>query len=287
MEHGPHLAVALRSGRHGACHGVSLVYQDAAALPKEHDAGAHDQGLLDVVGDEDEGALGLLRNLQQLLLQLVARHGVERGEGLVHEDDLGFEVQGLGDGYALLHAARELAGVVAAAALQAHLGQGLIAQRLELGLVLDALELEAGLDVALDRFPREELVEVLEDHHAVDAGLARGLAVDQDLARVVLKAGHAAQQGGLAAAAGSQDAEELALRHLQAHVGEDGLARVGVLIDLAQAADAQDAVLLLGAHQLLIPHFTTVFLSMGERMPYCTIRPMMMITMSVAYISAL
>ena len=46
---------------------------------------------------------------QELALHQLARLGVERGEGLVHQQELGLRGEGAGEGDALLHAAGELA----------------------------------------------------------------------------------------------------------------------------------------------------------------------------------
>ena len=51
---------------------------------------------------------------QQLLVELVADDLVERAEGLVHQQQVGVEGQRAGDRGALLHAARELPGKLAA-----------------------------------------------------------------------------------------------------------------------------------------------------------------------------
>ena len=47
----------------------------------------------------------VLPELQQLLLHLAPRQRVERGEGLVHQQDVGLHRHGARNGDALLHAA--------------------------------------------------------------------------------------------------------------------------------------------------------------------------------------
>src|SRR5689334_20619757 len=73
----------------------------------------------------------------------------------------------------------------------------------------DATHLEAQRHIVLDRHPGEQAV-LLEDHGVLrPAGAARP---DVDAAAVgLLEAGDDAQHGGLAAAAGADDADELAV----------------------------------------------------------------------------
>ena len=58
-------------------------------------------------------------DLQQLVLQLLARHRVERAERLVHQQELGIVGEHARDRDALLHAARELVRIGVGEALQA------------------------------------------------------------------------------------------------------------------------------------------------------------------------
>ena len=182
----------------------------ARARVHDDDALGEDDGLLDVVGDEEAGLLLLLPGLEQLGLELGARLGVKGAERLVHEQDLGVDRVGAGDGDALLHAARELLGVGLHEVLQ--LDELDVLERDLLGLLVGlALELEAKLDVLEDREPREEGV-LLEDDAAVGAGARDLLAVHQDAAlRGLLEATDDVQERGLAAAGRPDDAHELVL----------------------------------------------------------------------------
>src|SRR5882672_4091487 len=78
----------------------------------DHPVGQVD-GLVDVMGDEDHGAPGALPDIEQERLHLVAGLDVEGGEGLVHQQDVGAHAEGAGDGHPLLHAARQLVGMLA------------------------------------------------------------------------------------------------------------------------------------------------------------------------------
>ena len=64
-------------------------------------------------------SFGALPDLQQLVLQALARHGVERAERLVHQHQLGVVGQHAGDRHALLHAAGELVRIGVGELLQA------------------------------------------------------------------------------------------------------------------------------------------------------------------------
>ena len=69
----------------------------------------------DRMGDEARSVLSRPRpELQQLLVELVAHDLVERAERLVHQQQVGIEGQRAGDRGALLHAARQLPGILLA-----------------------------------------------------------------------------------------------------------------------------------------------------------------------------
>src|SRR5918993_1086761 len=64
-----------------------VVLGEDAALFQDGDLVAHLYGLVDVVGNEDDGLLYVLLDVEELLLEAVARDGVERSERLIHEHD--------------------------------------------------------------------------------------------------------------------------------------------------------------------------------------------------------
>ena len=83
--------------------------------PRRHDhhaVGEQDR-LRDAVGDEQDGLAPLVPDAQQLQAHLLARHGVQRAERLVHQEQARIGQQRPADGHALLHAARQLARVLA------------------------------------------------------------------------------------------------------------------------------------------------------------------------------
>ena len=195
---------------------VHNVLDAAGAGAHDHHTLGQDDGLLHVVGDEEAGLLLLLPGVEQLLLQLGAGLGVQGAEGLIHQQHLGVDGIGPGDGHALLHAAGELLGIGLGEALQIHHLQILVGDLLGL-LVALALELEAELHVLLHGEPGEQGV-LLEHDAAVGAGALHGLAVHQHLALGgALQAADDVEQGGLAAAGGAHHAHKFVLMDVQIH----------------------------------------------------------------------
>ncbi|MNL38173.1 hypothetical protein D3C87_1603680 [compost metagenome] len=93
-------------------------------------------------------------------------------------------------------------------------------------------------DVLFHRQPREQAV-LLEHDAALQAGARYALAVQQDLAAVILfQAHHQPQQGGLAAAAGADDADELSRGDGQGDVLEHGQRPALDFVLLVQVRDA-------------------------------------------------
>src|SRR3990172_2681061 len=93
-----------------------------APRPRRHDENpcAEIAGLLHAVGDEEHGLPGGLPDLKQLFLEMLARQRIQGAEGLVHQEDPGIVDEDPGDGYALLHAARQLIGGLGAKVPQPH-----------------------------------------------------------------------------------------------------------------------------------------------------------------------
>ena len=92
----------------------SVVLGEDAALLEDGDLVPHLYGLVDVVGDEDDGLLDVFLNAQELVLEPLARDRVDGPEGLVHQHDGGVRRQSPRDPYALLLAAREFGRVTVA-----------------------------------------------------------------------------------------------------------------------------------------------------------------------------
>ena len=80
-------------------------------LAKEDNAITQQNGLVNVVGDEeDRGAQGLL-NATELALEVSADQRVEGSEGFIHQEDVGTVCQCSCDADALALAARKLRGI--------------------------------------------------------------------------------------------------------------------------------------------------------------------------------
>ena len=79
--------------------------------PQHRDLVAELDGLVDVVGDEDDRLAELALQAQELVLQLLAHHRVDRRERLVHEHHRRVGRERPGDADALLLSAGELRGV--------------------------------------------------------------------------------------------------------------------------------------------------------------------------------
>src|SRR5262245_55506819 len=91
----------------------------AGAGGHHRDPRAHEDRLVDVVGDEEHGLAVRLPDAKEELLHQRARLVVERPEGLVEEQDLGIVRERPRERGALLHAAREHLRVMVLEALEA------------------------------------------------------------------------------------------------------------------------------------------------------------------------
>ena len=130
LEHGSRVH-ALNKGAHIFVGGVAQNVVGCAhllhhAVLHDGDAVANAHGFVQIVRDEDDGAALDLLQAQQLGLHFGADDGVQRREGLVHQQDGRVRCQRTGQAHALLHAAREFVGVAGAPGAQAHLLQRIL-----------------------------------------------------------------------------------------------------------------------------------------------------------------
>lgn len=257
-ERGPRLGHRLRGGEHGGGairdllrpqHGGQIDMLDEAldivgrgaghdvlGLPDLHhlailhqdDAAAERDGLVEVVGDEDDGLLELALEVAQLRLHVAADQGVEGAEGLVHEQDVGIGGQRPREARPLLHAARQFMGILRLPALQANEFDGL---HRPLGPLLgrELLDLEAEPDIAEDG-PVGQQRKVLEDH--AEGLLAEGEQVlaaepghvhpvhDDPAAGRLHETVHAAQERRLAGAGQAHQDEDLALFDVERDIAQ-------------------------------------------------------------------
>ncbi len=160
------------------------------------------------MGHEDDRLLLRLPQPHQVFLHQLAGLGVEGTERLVHEEDVGVGGERPRQSHPLLHAARQLVGVVVGEAgqpdpLEERPG------RLPALLAAHASHLEPEADVGEDVGPGQQ-DEVLEHHRPVVAGAGDRVPVDDDPAGVGPdQAGRHLEEGGLPAATGADDREEL------------------------------------------------------------------------------
>ena len=155
-----------------------------------------------------------LVDAQQLFLHHLARHGVERCERLVHQQHFRIGGQQPRERDALLHAARQLGGIVILEARELdHVDEAL---RAAPALVRrDALHLRAELDVAAHRLPRKQRVG-LEDHAATRLDARIGLPRSRTSPAVgCMKPANMLSMRRLAAARRAEQAHELALGDIE------------------------------------------------------------------------
>ena len=148
------------------------------AVAHHGDPVAEPHGLVQVVGDEDDGLLQRLLQLQQLVLHIAADQRVERAEGLVHQQQIGVGGQRAGQAHALLHTAGQLVGPGLLPALEPGEFERFGGAPMPLGARY-ALHFEAVGGVLQHTAVREER-EVLEDHgDLLGADLAQLLVAER------------------------------------------------------------------------------------------------------------
>ena len=201
------------------------------AVLHDDDAVAQGHGLGLVVGNVDEGGIDAGAELDELGAHLVAQLGVQVGQRLVHQQYLRLPDDGTADGHTLALAAGEGLGL----AVQV-LGDAQDLRRLihpGLDLILGVLpQLQGELHVLPDGHVGVQGV-VLEHHGDVTilgGHVVHELAVDVQLAAAdLLQSGDHPQRGGLAAAGGANQHDELLVLDLQVEVLHRQNALVGDL----------------------------------------------------------
>src|SRR3989442_9958575 len=193
-------------------------------MPVVHDDDAVGdlERLLLVVRDEHAGHVQLVVQAPEPLAELLAHACVERPEGLVEQEDLGFGRQRAGERHALALPARDLTGHGALVALELHQPEQLAHPRAHARPRHAAHAQPEGDVLEHGEVPEERVV--LEDEAHVTLGRRRvghvlvGVA---DGARVGdLQAGDDAEQRRLPRAGGAEERQQRAARHLEAHLVE-------------------------------------------------------------------
>jgi len=183
--------------------------EDDHAVGEEH-------GLGDVVRDEDRRLLGLAPDAEKLLLHRLSRLRVERGERLVEQEQLRVGREGAREVDALLHTAGELGRpAVGEAGETDEIDQ--LPRDVAPFPLLAALHLEAVHHVARHGSPGKQ-ARRLEDHRAVRTGRRDLAVVEQkrpggDREQPV----DGVEEGGLAAAGGTDDRDELTRPDAKVH----------------------------------------------------------------------
>ena len=153
---------------------------------------------------------------------------VQVGEGLVEEQHVRLDAEGAGQGHALLLAAGEALGQTVGILVDLHELHELVGLLGDLGLG-QLLVLQAELHVLAHGEMGEDGV-ILEDHADVALGgvqVVDALVVEVEVAALdAVEARDHPQKGGLAAAAGAQQGEELALLDLRVQVRNDHVVAV-------------------------------------------------------------
>jgi hypothetical protein len=182
--------------------------QDPPRPPAHHqDPVAEHDRFVDIVGDVDRRLALVGPAVQQLGLQDQPHLRVERAERLVHQEDGGVGEERAAERGPLAHAAGKFMRIIAGEGFQPRALQPPSGRPPALG-GRNPLGLEAVRDVVEDRHPGEQAV-VLE-HHCAARRTFRSRPLEADRPRGGgLDPGDELQQGGLPAAAGSHDAEEL------------------------------------------------------------------------------
>src|SRR2546426_2737952 len=139
---------------------------DPSRASREHAAAvAEKYRLLDVMGDEENSLARSLSDGVEFFLKGNASLGIDRGKRLIHQHHLWIGRQGPRHRHPLLHAARELVGILALESPKPHQLDKAPDDCRSL-LLGDALNLQAVGDVSLHRAPRHD-GELLKDHAAI------------------------------------------------------------------------------------------------------------------------
>ena len=240
-----HLIEVRRADRTRPRQIVRDIELDAAGPRREQrNALAEINGFREAVRDENDGPPHLPPDRDQLVAEQDARLLVERGKGLVHQDDIGLERQRPAQRNALRHAARKLPRVGVGEFLEPDETE--IFQRTLAPLrLVDILRFEAELDILQHRAPRIEHRVLKHIGHELGVGPGHRLACDQHTAAVVVKgneAGDDIEQGRLAAAARPQQDQEIVFLRRDADLieGADHAIAGGIVIGLADPRDLDD-----------------------------------------------
>ena len=170
--------------------------------------------LLHVMGDENHCLGRGAPDAQQLALHERAGLRVERAEGLVHQQNAGVDGERARDGGALLHAARQLRGIVVLESMQPDEIDELAGARLAL-VARHVLALQTVKHVLQNGFPWEQR-EMLEHDATIGPRPRDRLAINRDGSRFDRQeSAHQVKQRRFSAAGGSEQRDEFLLIDLK------------------------------------------------------------------------
>ena len=187
---------------------------------------------------DDDDRVGLLELVHEVL-DPRRRDRVERGRGLVHEDDVGLDREAAGDAEALLLSSREAQRAGLEPVLDLVPERRLLKRAFDapVEIVLPAEDARAEGDVVVDRLRKrvrllEDHADALADFDRVDLRPVEVEAVVEELA-VHLRSGdevvhavEAADERALAAARGADHRRHLVRRDVERDAADGGLAAV-------------------------------------------------------------
>jgi hypothetical protein len=187
---------------------------------KDSDPVGQERGFAQAVGDEHDGFVRARQQEREVLAEDHAGLLVERAERLVHQQNAGFKAQRAGERCALAHAAGKLPGIVVGKIVETDGFEGAPRPRVTLG-ARHALEEHAEIDILGDRIPGKQ--RVLLEH---EGNVARHRASDRFSehldapCRRPEETAHDVEQRGFSAAAGSDQADELAVHDIERGVAQ-------------------------------------------------------------------
>jgi hypothetical protein len=210
---------------------------------EDDDAVGEVDRLVDVVRDEEDRDSVLVAHLQHQVLQVASGLRVHRCERLVHEQDLRLVGERAGDRDPLLHAARQLPRVAVEEARQADRRDRLHHEPVAVG-ARHLLVPQRQQHVVPDRGPRHQRAAVLlEDERQLLGRRRNAPAAQQHLAAGrAQQARDALQERRLAAARRADDADELALAHVERDLPDRVRRLRPDAVRLAEPLDAQQFV---------------------------------------------
>ena len=200
--------------------GEDVFHPAGAAGEEDHPVGEHDR-FLNVVRHVERGEAGLFPEGDQFFLHNEPGLRIERGERLVHEEQVRLDRKGPGDAHALAHAAGKLVGVGAFKAREAHELDIAADAAVPFALRHIAARFEAEGDIVVHAAPGHEAGLLKDDGHAglggaVVPGEAHGSRGGCEKSRAEI------EQGGFAASRRADEGDKFFLSNGEGHVVQYG-----------------------------------------------------------------